>query len=259
MILTLFPIYRTRKWKVFTGNELGALLGWWSFECYKQLNPNVNFSDCYTLASTVSSKILKAIANVEGFQFIETLTGFKWMGEFEYFLSTPNKNLIEKLCLGNKSCELMAAGKSIVFAFEEAIGFMVSPTVLDKDGVSAACHLASLGSYLRHSNLSFNDKLIEIYNKYGYHYTVNSYFICREPEVISAIFTKIRNHGIGDKVRLYKQEVTSTLFMVLLHRISFISFVVKEFYGLRNVHFIANIFVCFFFRILLLSAKCLLS
>lgn len=94
----------------------------------------------------------------------------------------------------------MAAGKSIVFAFEEAIGFMVSSTVLDKDGVSAACHLASLGSYLRHSNMSFNDKLNEIYNKYGYHCTINSYFICHEPEVISAIFTKIRNYGIGDKV-----------------------------------------------------------
>lgn len=67
---------------MFTGNELGALLGWWAFECYKQLNPNVNFSDCYMLASTVSSKVLRAIANVEGFQFIETLTGFKWMGKF---------------------------------------------------------------------------------------------------------------------------------------------------------------------------------
>lgn len=78
--LTVSVCFRTRKWKVFTGNELGALLGWWAFECYKQLNPNANFSDCYMLASTVSSKILGSIANIEGFQFIETLTGFKWMG-----------------------------------------------------------------------------------------------------------------------------------------------------------------------------------
>lgn len=104
--------------------------------------------------------------------------------------------------LGNESCNLMAQGKTIIFAFEEAIGFMVTPTVLDKDGVSSACHLASLGSYLRHSNLSFNDKLNEIYTKYGYHCTINSYFICHDPEVILAIFTKIRNHGtIGDTVR----------------------------------------------------------
>lgn len=109
----------------------------------------------------------------------------------------------------------MAAGKSIIFAFEEAIGFMVSPTVLDKDGVSAACHLASLGSYLRHSNMTFNDKLNEIYNTYGYHHTINSYFICHEPEVISSIFTKIRNHGqVGDKVRL--DDISQVLFVAVL-------------------------------------------
>lgn len=175
-------------------------MGWWSFECYKQLKPNVNFSDCYMLASTVSSKVLRAIANIEGFQFIETLTGFKWMGNLLICLRPVIMEFKLNFRLGNRSCELMAEGKEIVFAFEEAIGFMVSPTVLDKDGVSAACHLASLGSYLRHSNLSFNDKLNEIYNKYGFHCTINSYFICHDPEVISAIFTKIRNPGVGDKV-----------------------------------------------------------
>lgn len=33
------------------------------------------------LASTVSSKMLRALASAEGLNFIETLTGFKWMGE----------------------------------------------------------------------------------------------------------------------------------------------------------------------------------
>jgi phosphoglucomutase len=33
------------------------------------------------LASAVSSKMLKAVAEKEGFLFEETLTGFKWIGE----------------------------------------------------------------------------------------------------------------------------------------------------------------------------------
>lgn len=33
------------------------------------------------LASTVSSKILKSMGDAEGFNFVETLTGFKWMGK----------------------------------------------------------------------------------------------------------------------------------------------------------------------------------
>ena len=37
-------------------------------------------SQCVMLASTVSSKMLAAVAAKEGFQFQETLTGFKWLG-----------------------------------------------------------------------------------------------------------------------------------------------------------------------------------
>lgn len=79
------------------------------------------------MASTVSSKILKAMAKQEGFHFLETLTGFKWMG--------------------NKALELLAQGKHVLFAYEEAIGFMVSPTVLDKDGVSAGGNIPIAYAY----------------------------------------------------------------------------------------------------------------
>ena len=70
----------TNEWRVFTGNELGALLGWWAIECYKKANPDGCLRNCYVLASTVSSKMLKTIATMDGLNFIETLTGFKWMG-----------------------------------------------------------------------------------------------------------------------------------------------------------------------------------
>lgn len=162
-----------QQWHVFTGNELGTLLGWWSLECFKFRSPERDLRDCYMLASTVSSKILRAMAKAEGFNFVETLTGFKWMG--------------------NKSHELINEGKTVLFAFEEAIGFMFSPTVLDKDGVSAACHLASLAAFLELKNQTLHQKLIELYQCYGFHYTSNSYFLCYEPDVITKIFERIRN------------------------------------------------------------------
>ncbi|NXS95614.1 PGM2 protein, partial [Jacana jacana] len=91
------------EWKVFSGNELGALLGWWMFSCWKNNNKgSCALKDVYMLSSTVSSKILRAIALKEGFHFEETLTGFKWMG--------------------NRARQLMDQGKAVLFAFEEAIG-----------------------------------------------------------------------------------------------------------------------------------------
>lgn len=58
------------QWRVFSGNELGALLGWWMFYCWKQQNSDATaVKSLYMLSSTVSSKILRAIALKEGFHF----------------------------------------------------------------------------------------------------------------------------------------------------------------------------------------------
>lgn len=94
---------------------------------------------------------------------------------------------------GNRTDELTKDGKKVLFAFEEAIGFMCGTAVLDKDGVSAAAHLATMAAYLHHHNLTLTQQLEEIYNEYGYHVSSNSYFICHEPETIKAIFHRMRN------------------------------------------------------------------
>lgn len=164
----------TGQWKVFSGNELGALLGWWALHSYCEMNPSVGLSDCYMLASTVSSQILKSMAQIEGFNFIETLTGFKWMG--------------------NKAVQLLNSNKKVLYAFEESIGYMFSTIVLDKDGISAATHLATLCCYLKEiENITLTEKLNRLYEEYGYHCTNNSYYLCYEPEKIKKIFERIRN------------------------------------------------------------------
>lgn len=68
--------------------------------------------------------------------------------------------------MGNRTCELMAEGKSVIFAFEEAIGFMCGSSVLDKDGVSAAVHVAEMAKYLKQNGKTLTDQLNEIYDQY---------------------------------------------------------------------------------------------
>lgn len=67
--LTFYSLY-SGHWKVFTGNELAALFGWWMFDCWKQnKSGSADVKDVYMLATTVSSKILRAVALKEGFHF----------------------------------------------------------------------------------------------------------------------------------------------------------------------------------------------
>ncbi|KAK2170492.1 hypothetical protein NP493_1150g00010 [Ridgeia piscesae] len=166
------------QWQVFTGNDVGALIGWWLWTSLKKEAEPRCAADVYCIASAVSSTILKSLAAKEGFTFVETLTGFKWMG--------------------NKATELMAQGKTVLFAFEEAIGFMCGTTVLDKDGVSAAMVMAEMTVWLDNQGMSLRQKLDDIYSTYGYHVSNNSYYICNDPLLIEKIFNRLRNYeGTG--------------------------------------------------------------
>ncbi|GMH71510.1 hypothetical protein TL16_g05669 [Triparma laevis f. inornata] len=120
------------EWRLFTGNEIGNVLGHWMFK--KNVKENAQGGEIKNkpiamLASTVSSKFLSAVATKEGFLFEETLTGFKWMG--------------------NRSEELRNQGYNVVLAYEEAIGYCCGDVVKDKDGVSAAAIVAEMVVKLR--------------------------------------------------------------------------------------------------------------
>jgi len=160
-------------WKILNGNEIGALLGWWLLRCFKLQSPEYPLQKVHFLASTVSSKILNTIAKKEGINFTETLTGFKHMG--------------------NQSDKLLKLDEIVLFAYEEAIGFMCGTEVLDKDGVSAVAVIGELIAYLETKNMDLTDQLEEIYRTYGYHYTLNSYYLCYDPAVTNKIFARIRN------------------------------------------------------------------
>nr|XP_033328793.1 glucose 1,6-bisphosphate synthase isoform X2 [Megalopta genalis] len=184
---------KTGEWHIFSGNELGALLGWWMMHTYRVQHPDTDFSNVYMLASTVSSKILAAMAKQEGFNFEETLTGFKWMG--------------------NRTVELEKTDKTVIFAYEEAIGFMCGSNVLDKDGISAGMCIAELAAYLETIGFTLYEKLYDIYAQYGYHISENSYWICHEPNTIKAIFERLRNYA--EKPNTYPTSILNGKYSIV--------------------------------------------
>ena len=36
----------TKKWKIFSGNEMGALFSWWAFKNYKDKHPHFDGNQC---------------------------------------------------------------------------------------------------------------------------------------------------------------------------------------------------------------------
>eukprot|EP00090_Calanus_glacialis_P011237 TRINITY_DN19678_c0_g1_i1.p1 TRINITY_DN19678_c0_g1~~TRINITY_DN19678_c0_g1_i1.p1 ORF type:complete len:603 (+),score=181.19 TRINITY_DN19678_c0_g1_i1:153-1961(+) len=182
-------------WKILNGNEIGALLGWWLLKCFKAKSPDYPLDKVHLLASTVSSKILNTIAKKEGVNFTETLTGFKHMG--------------------NQSDKLLKDDDAVLFAYEEAIGFMCGTEVLDKDGVSAVAVIGELIAYLETKEMDLTDQLKNIYKIYGYHFTLNSYYLCYDPAVTNKIFERIRHFSSGSEEASYPSSVCGGKYKVV--------------------------------------------
>jgi len=165
-------------WKVFTGDQLGAIFAGRILDIWKGAGKPLR--KLAMVASTVSSKLLERMAEVERFKFVECLTGFKF--------------------IGNSALNLVAEGYEVPFGYEEAIGFMFGSEVRDKDGVAATLVFAELVASLRSSGRTVNGYLKELYERYGYFVTSNSYFVCHDPSTIDRIFSRLRNyHGSSTK------------------------------------------------------------
>ncbi|USW56039.1 Putative alpha-D-phosphohexomutase [Septoria linicola] len=167
----------------FTGNQIGILFASHVFETYTGDRKKLAM-----LASTVSSRMLGSMAAKEGFHFQDTLTGFKW--------------------LGNVAQDLKRQGYNPAFAFEEAIGFMFSSVVWDKDGIAAAAVWLTAWQRWKKQGMTPWQKLQQLYKTYGYFEDANTYLISPAPEVTNRAFEDIRKSNAGSRpVKLGKREI----------------------------------------------------
>jgi phosphomannomutase len=92
--------------------------------------------------------MLAAIANDHGARHVETLTGFKWLSRADVDLP----------------------GRTLVYAYEEAIGHCVDPgAVRDKDGISAAVLACDLVAALRDQGRTALGALDDLALRHGVH------------------------------------------------------------------------------------------
>jgi len=78
-----FTSSKTGDWTLFTGDQLGSLFANRVLHAYKASGKPVE--KLAMVASTVSSKMIEAMAKREGFKFVECLTG----SSFEFIATGP--------------------------------------------------------------------------------------------------------------------------------------------------------------------------
>lgn len=132
------------KMRQMTGDQLGSLLG---DALIKRALAEADGRTISVRSTIVSSRILARVAQSQGAEHMETLTGFKW--------------------LGPSALRAVESGKRFVFAYEEALGYMVTDEVLDKDGLSALLAITELAFALYRQGRTLWDQLEDIHRQVG--------------------------------------------------------------------------------------------
>lgn len=137
----------SQGFKLMTGNQIGALLVDFILTMRKnELSPQDTI-----IKTVVTGELGAVIAKAKGVKVVETLTGFKYIGE----KITQYMNDYDH---------------SFLMGYEESYGYLVGTHAQDKDAVVAALLICEMASYYKNKNMTLFDVLAKLYEQYGYYF-----------------------------------------------------------------------------------------
>ncbi|MCV9887280.1 phospho-sugar mutase [Metabacillus halosaccharovorans] len=136
------------EYVVLTGNQTGALL--LNYLLSEKKEKGILPENGVVLKTIVTSEIGREIAKSYGLETIDTLTGFKFIGE--------------------KINEYERTGQyQFQFGYEESYGYLIGDFARDKDAVQAALLSVEVAAYYKKKGLTLYQGLLEIFKEYGYY------------------------------------------------------------------------------------------
>ncbi len=131
-----------------SGNNIGMLL--MEYILKRKKEKGILPDNGAVIGTIVSTNMSRPIAKAYDVEFMEVLTGFKYIGE--------------------KIKEFKETGSyEYLFGFEESYGCLIGTHARDKDAVVAVMGVAELAAYYKSQGLTLYEALIELYEKYGYY------------------------------------------------------------------------------------------
>ncbi|MED3265565.1 phospho-sugar mutase [Bacillus thuringiensis] len=135
------------EFQVLTGNQTGALM--LDYLLSQKKENGTLPENGVVLKTIVTSEIGRTIAKAYGLDTVDTLTGFKFIGE--------------------KIRQYEESGQyEFQFGYEESYGYLIRPFCRDKDAVQSVLFACEVAAYYKSQGKSLYDGLLEVFEKYGF-------------------------------------------------------------------------------------------
>jgi phosphoglucomutase len=134
-------------WVLMNGNQTAVLAFNYMIEARKA--KGIAQPNDMVIKTIVTTEMIDKIAQQNGVQCYNVLTGFKWIAEM-----IREKEGKENFIIGG----------------EESFGMMIGDKIRDKDAVSAVALLCEMAAYEKDKGRSLFEKLVHLYVQYGFYY-----------------------------------------------------------------------------------------
>lgn len=138
----------TGEYQSFTGNMSGMLILEYLLSQRKELG--ILPENGAVVTTIVSGKMAREIAKAYNVTLIETLTGFKYIGEQIKFFE-------------------QSGAHNYVFGLEESYGCLAGTYARDKDACVAVMMLCEVAAYYKQQGKTLWDAMVDMYEEYGYY------------------------------------------------------------------------------------------
>jgi phosphoglucomutase len=158
------------EYRLLTGNQIGSLMAEYRLNHMVEkgiLTPD-NISNAALIKTFVTTDLQKSIAAAYGAKCIDTLTGFKYIGEklLDYEQQAGGRDGLDDRQWRDR---LLERSTYMVFGGEESYGYLASDYVRDKDANASVLMFSEVVAHASSRGISVLDYLDEIYLKYGFY------------------------------------------------------------------------------------------
>lgn len=163
------------EYVLITGNQMGALL----VDFVLSMKKNELNSKSTLVKTIVTSELGANIARNYGLNVVDTLTGFKYIGDQ----------------IGRYEVN---GDREFVIGYEESYGYLVGTHARDKDAVVSSMLICQLAAYHKNNGRTLIDALNKIYAKYGYYLDALDTFVLKGKdgaEKIQKSMANMRENG----------------------------------------------------------------
>ena len=167
--------------QLLTGNQIGSLLAEYRIQTLKERSilPEEGTDKAVLIKTFVTTPMQDAIAKSHGLKVINTLTGFKWIGQklanYEEIMQAEYRK-VEGIEINYDATDSMTRAEILmdystffVFGGEESYGYLAQDSVRDKDANASVALFCEMASYYKSQNRSIIDALDSLYLKHGYY------------------------------------------------------------------------------------------